>query len=133
MKGYLLNSKIPIKLVGICFLLMLSSCVRTDHLLLIDEPFPETPKGQKIEILKEQPSRPFIEIAVVEAKAPNRTTKWNDLRASLREEARRVGADAIINLDMGSEQRGGVQGSGGVMSGGFHSVPILRGTAIKYK
>lgn len=132
MKGYLLNSKIPIKLVGICFLLMLSSCVRTDHLSLIDTTYPPTPKNQTIEMLTEQPSRKYVEIAVVEAKGKKNTT-WNELRDGLREEARKIGADAIFKLQMGGEQRGGIFGSGGNMVGGISSRPVLRGVAIKYE
>ena len=100
----------------ICFSLIISGCMSTDHLLLIEKAFPETPQGQKIEILMERPSRPFIEIAIVEAKG-RRRTKWNELREGLREEARSIGADAVIDLKMGGQQRGGIVGTSGMESG----------------
>jgi hypothetical protein len=51
-----------------------------------------------VEILAKYPEKTYVEVAKVEARATSMWTSWSTLRHALREEAARVGADAIVNV-----------------------------------
>ena len=51
-----------------------------------------------VEILNKYPEKTYVEVAKVEARATSMWTSWFTLRHALREEAARVGADAIVNV-----------------------------------
>ena len=51
-----------------------------------------------VEILAKYPEKTYVEVAKVDARATSMWTSWYTLRRALREEAARVGADAIVNV-----------------------------------
>lgn len=51
-----------------------------------------------VEILAKYPEKAYVEVAKVEARATSMWTRWSTLRRALREEAARVGAEAIVNV-----------------------------------
>ena len=51
-----------------------------------------------VEILPNYPEKSYVEVAKVEARATSMWTSWYTLRHALREEAARIGADAIVNV-----------------------------------
>ena len=81
--------KILILVLG---LILLAGCIRTDHLLLTDQPVIPVSDTHPIVFFSKPPERSYIKIAIVEAK---RARKWEDLREALKQEARSIGADAV--------------------------------------
>ena len=116
-------------------LLLLYGCGNyTDHFLLRQTPLPPSPEKQFIEILDERPSRPFEKIAKLEVSQGYNFDSYNDLRNDLVDEARKVGADAIIDISMGSHGVGAmVPSANGSIVGGYGEYKTMFGTAIKYK
>ena len=51
-----------------------------------------------VEILAKYPEKTYVEVAKVEARATSMWTGWDTLHEALRQEAARVGADAIVNV-----------------------------------
>jgi len=122
--------------LGLAFI-GLGGCIATDHLLLTNTPLLPRPEGAAVEILVDPPARPFTKVAMVEAVAKSRLVTWNDLREALRNEASKVGADAIMDISVGGEPHSALVGSG---AGGTFSIvgssgmrKKLRGVAIRYK
>jgi hypothetical protein len=70
---------------------------------------------------------------MVEAVGRSSSTSWEEIRAALGEEAAKIGADAIMELSMGSNIVGGVTGSRGMVTGGVGERRKLTGVAIRYK
>jgi len=122
------------KIVILCLgMMLLAGCIRTDHLLLTDHAVVPVSENHPIQFFVEPPTRPYTRIAIVEAK---RGRKWEDLREALKEEARVVGADGIMDLRMGGEISGGVYGGGAgnaPIVGSVSNRKVLTGTAIKFK
>jgi hypothetical protein len=56
-----------------------------------------------------------------------------ELREALGDEAMKVGADAVIELSMGSNIVGAVAGTRGIGSGGVGERKKLTGVAIRHK
>ena len=81
---------------------------------------------------------PFIRIAKLRATAEEPTTQ-EELTAGLIEEARRVGADAIIEVELQEQDWDysmPVIGPGGGVAGGVQNkgtIAVLTGVAIQYK
>lgn len=112
--------------------------VQTDHVILEGATYTRVPADHKVVVLTQHPEKPFIKIAKLRATAEEPTSR-EELTAGLIEEARRVGADAIIDVEM-DEQDWNYQlpvvGPGGGVTGGVQNkgtIAILTGVAIKYK
>lgn len=123
-----------IVLLLILFSIFISGCVTTSVLLLDESK--QYPPSQFVAILYEHPSEPYIVIAQLETRGAVGTSLPQILQ-SMRDEAKTIGADAIIPTEDVSEQQqmglmynpwlGGYQ----TLPGG--KVPVIRGQAIKYK
>lgn len=56
-----------------------------------------------VEILAKYPEKTYVEVAKVQARATSMWTSWNTLHDALRQEAARVGADAIVNVKLADQ------------------------------
>ena len=81
-------------------LLLLSACATTTSVVLLD-PTKQYSPTQSVEILLKPPSKPYVEIAKLEAKGSAGQPE-TELLEDLREKARQIGADAIIVVDTSS-------------------------------
>jgi len=52
-----------------------------------------------VEILQKYPEKTYVALGKVEAHAASMWTSWESMHDKLREEASRLGADAIVNLN----------------------------------
>jgi hypothetical protein len=107
-------TKALVGFLACCGWLALSGCIHSQAIMLGSE----YPASRNVEVLEEQPSVPYQQIALLEAEGafPKR-----ELIGNLVEKAKTVGADAIILLAMESRE-----GSGGVW------FPVAKAIAIKY-
>ncbi len=73
---------------------------------------------RKIEILQELPDRPYREVCQIQAEQDPKKTgvNWDELRFELLEKAKKLGVDAILNIQLNGTIR----------------QKILCGTAVKY-
>jgi len=113
--------------------LTLAACIKTDHLYLAKDRFPPYPSTFQVEFLTELPSRPYIKLAMVEAREHSGNSTWEELREALGQKAAEIGADAIVELSMGGSPVGFVGGSGSGFAGGMREKKKLTGVAIRYK
>jgi hypothetical protein len=94
------------------------------------------PPTQNVQILTDVPTRPFKQIATLEARGPV-NTPITDLWGSMREKAAAIGADAVIpTQDASTPQQQGLMYNpwlGGYQTIGGGTIPVIRGIAIKYK
>ena len=112
---------------------LLTGCATTSVLILDESK--QYPPTQYVEILNSSPSEPYVVIAQLETRGAVGTSLPQILE-SMRDEAKSIGADAIIPTEDVSEQQqqglmynpwlGGYQ----TLPGG--KVPVIRGLAIKY-
>lgn len=126
----------PLDVVLFMGTLVLSACsgVNTDHLLLTTHPVSTVPDTHSIEILTDSPARSYRKLAQLEATEYMGAT-WEDMRAALVEEARKVGADAIMDLKMGGERKEVLLGGRGdrELRGTSQLYKTLTGIAIRYQ
>ena len=114
------------------------SNVQTKHVLLEGATYSGYSSGHKVVILSEPPGKPFTKIAKLQASAEEPTSE-EELKAGLIEEARRVGADAIINVELEEQEWNysmPVVGPGGGVTGGVQNkgtIAVMTGIAITYK
>ena len=114
------------------------SSVQTEHVILEGATYSQVSADHKVAVLAKPPEKPFIKLAKLRATAEEPTSK-EELTAALIQEARKVGADAIIDVEL-DEQDWNYQmpivGPGGGVTGGVQNkgtIAILTGIAIKYK
>jgi hypothetical protein len=119
--------------IFLILLAILSGCISTDHLYLSPERYSPRKEPFTMEFLVDAPTKPYSKIAVVEAVGRSNHTSWEELRGALGEEAMTLGADAVMELSMGSNIVGGMAGSRGNMSGAIGERKKLTGVAIRYK
>lgn len=137
MEGTMRRILILVVLVGSLGWLGCSN-VQTEHVILEGATYTGYSSGQKVVILSEPPGKPFTKIAKLQASAEEPTSE-EELRAGLIEEARRVGADAIIDVDLEEQEWNysmPVVGPGGGVTGGVQNkgtIAVMTGIAIKYK
>jgi len=116
------------------FSIFISGCATTS-VLMFDESR-QYPESQFVAILNENPSEPYIVIAQLETRGAVGTSLPQILE-SMRDEAKIIGADAIIPTeDVSEQQQMGLMYNpwlGGYQTLGGGKVPIIRGHAIKYK
>ena len=119
-----------IGLVGLSF----SGCATTSVLILDESK--QYPPSQYTAILEDTPTEPHIVIAQLETRGAVGTSLPQILE-SMRDEAKTIGADAIIPTeDVSEKQQTGIiynpwLGGYQTLPGG--KVPVIRGLAIKYK
>ncbi len=93
------------------------------------------PAGAVPDVLYERPSRPFVEIGVVDAQGvPGMTSA--QLLARVREQARQIGADAVIVEDASRRTPPETRynpATGGFDVTGGQTIPAFKGIAIKYR
>jgi len=113
--------------------LILSGCASTSAVML--EGGATYPPTQNVQILMQQPSRSFKQIAVLEARGPV-NTPLTDLLENMRLKASSIGADAVIpTQDASTRQQQGLMYNpwlGGYQTIGGGTLPVIRGVAIIY-
>ena len=118
----------------ILFSIFISGCATTS-VLILDESKYYLP-SQFVAILNEPPSEPYIVIAQLETRGAVGTSLPQILE-SMRDEAKTIGADAIIPTeDVSERQQMGLMYNpwlGGYQTLPGGKVPVIRGHAIKYK
>ena len=118
-----------IGLVGLSF----SGCATTSVLILDESK--QYPSSKYTAILQDTPTEPYIVIAQLETRGTVGTSLPQILE-SMRDEAKTIGADAIIPTeDVSEKQQTGIicnpwLGGYQTLPGG--KVPVIRGLAIKY-
>ena len=86
------------------------------------------PVGHEIRIYRSTlPDRPYEEIGIVSARQRNKFISMEQVLNSLREEARKMGGDAIIELREANEVRGFISDTGLL-----DRDPVLSGTVIRF-
>lgn len=119
--------------VLLLFALVLSGCATTSAVML--ESGITYPPTQDVQILTQEPTRPFKQIAILEARGPV-NTPITDLLKSMKQKAAAIGADAVIpTQDASTHQQQGLMYNpwlGGYQTIGGGTIPVIRGVAIKY-
>ena len=121
---------------------LISGCA-TGSTLITGKSYPPT-KPENIEIIRKEPSKPFVEIGIVSADS-SESWSWsgqgrvNDTLQDLKVAAAKVGANAVIittaNRQAGNSGGFFSAGAAGNNYGGFatDSTDVLQGIAIRYK
>ena len=113
--------------------LVLSGCATTSAVML--ESGVSYPPTQNVQILPQVSTRPFKQIAMLEARGPV-NTPITDLLESMKQKAAAIGADAVIPTQDGStrQQQGLMYNPwlGGYQTIGGGTLPVIRGVGIKY-
>ena len=94
--------------VALCLLAVLTTaCVAVRSEMLVDTSFPARPEDYPIPHYGAgaELSRPYIKIAVVRGHGAQ-AASWDKVLESLKDEARRLGADALILIDQHTEVDG---------------------------
>ena len=121
------------KIAFIFSALILAGCATTSAVML--ESGVTYPPTKNVEILTQAPTRPFKQIAMLEARGPV-NTPITDLLESMKQKAAAIGADAVIPTENASTQtQPGLMYNpwlGGYQTIGGGTIPIIRGVAIKY-
>ena len=114
------------------------SNIQTEHVILEGATYGGYSPDHKVVILSERPEKPYTKIAKLQATGEEPTSE-EELRAGLIEEARKVGADAIIDVELEEQDWNysmPIVGPGGGVTGGVQNkgtIAIMTGIAIKYK
>ena len=82
-----------------CLGLVGCSNVQTEHVILEGATYSNYSPDRKVVVLEQPPEKPFVRIANLQATAEEPTSQ-EELTQGLIEEARRVGADAIIEVQL---------------------------------
>lgn len=112
--------------------------VQTEHVILEGATYSKVPADHKVTVLSTHPKKPFIKMAKLQATGEEPTSE-EELTAALIAEARKVGADAIIDVELQEQDWNysmPVVGPGGGVTGGVQNkgtIAVLTGIAIKYK
>jgi hypothetical protein len=113
--------------------LVLAGCATTSAVML--ESGVTYPPTQNVQIITQAPTRPFKQIAMLEARGPV-NTPVTDLLESMRQKAAAIGADAVIpTQDASTHQQQGLMYNpwlGGYQTIGGGTIPVIRGVAIKF-
>jgi len=135
---WLKQRRLDMKFFSLPFVLaaafFLTACTNT-NVVLLDESKKYAP-SQSVQILDRPPEQPYEVIAQLETRGAVGKTR-PELLQSMREEAKGIGADAIIPTEEGREQlQQGIIFNpwlGGYQTIGGGQVPILRGYAIIFE
>lgn len=86
-----------------------------------------------VEILQKYPEKTYVEVAKVEAEATAMWVSWETLHEKLRQEAARVGADAIVDINPPGEPDDHVELTGiGWVDYLLKPIRRVSGIAIRY-
>ena len=114
--------------------IFITGCATTSVLMLDESK--QYPPSQYVAILNDQPTEPYIVIAQLETRGAVGTSLPQVLE-SMRDEAKSIGADAIIPTEDVSEyQQQGLMYNpwlGGYQTLPGGKLPVIRGLAIRYK
>lgn len=128
--------------ISVVIFSLISGCA-TGSTLITGKSYPPT-KPENIEIIRKEPSKPFVEIGIVSADS-SESWSWsgqgrvNDTLQDLKVAAAKVGANAVIittaNRQAGNSGGFFSAGAAGNNYGGFatDSTDVLQGIAIRYK
>ena len=112
---------------------ILSGCAQTSAVMFDDSV--KYPPTHNVQIMTEVPTKPFKQIALLEARGPV-NTPITDLLESMRQKAASIGADAVIaTQDASTQQQQGLMYNpwlGGYQTIGGGTLPVIRGVAIKF-
>ena len=113
------------------FVLTLVGCVpAVNTVYLAPERYPARPADHPIVLYSNKaPECPYEEIGIVTSRQRNKFISMQEVTESLRQEARKMGGDAVIGLTL-SEQH-----MGAVVTGSSIAVdhdPVLKGTVIRW-
>jgi len=75
--------------------LLLTACATVSTKVVELDPGRKYPPTQRVEVLLQKPTRPHVEIGLLESTGTSEADMLNDAR----EKARQLGADAIVKLD----------------------------------
>ena len=129
-------------LVALIIATFFNGCA-TGSALVTGKTYPPT-KPENIEIIRKEPSKPYVEIGIVSADS-SESWSWsgqgrvNDTLQDLKVAASKVGANAVIittaNRQAGNSGGFFSAGAAGNNYGGFatDSTDVLQGIAIRYK
>ena len=93
----------------VLLLLLLAGCARPD-VLTLGEPSPGAQRSpESVQLLLDAPTQPYRTIALIRSTRASLFKKVDALRNEVREEAARMGADAVI---LGLTEPGDTEGSG---------------------
>lgn len=121
------------RFVLLFFCLLLAGCIDTDHLLLTQAPPPRVTPKAPVKILDTTPTRPFVKLAMVEAKEKGQGyATWEELRTEVIRQAEQLNADAVMEFTTSSENSGAMLGTSGMLMGSMGSIKQLRAIAIRY-
>ena len=132
--------KYPVILVVLVGSLFVVGCsnVQTEHTILEGATYTEYSPDRKVVVLSNPPDKPFVRIANLRATAEEPTSQ-EELTQGLIDEARKLGADAIIDVELEEQDWNysmPIIGPGGGVAGGVQNkgrIAVLTGVAIKYK
>jgi hypothetical protein len=83
------------RFIALGLVLLLSSCASVTTKVVELDPAHKYPPTQNVEVLLQKPSRPHVEIALIESEGTSEADMLNDAR----EKARALGADAVVKLE----------------------------------
>ena len=84
-----------IRSLALCTVLALAACATVSTEVVELKPAQKYPPTQSVEVLLQKPTRPYVEIALIESRGGSEAAMLNDAR----EKARTLGADALVKLE----------------------------------
>jgi len=95
------------EILALLLWLLLSGCTNTrvNYGSFISQNLP--PKGNNAEIIliTKDSDKPYREIGIISIVGANKNTTYDELNEKMKEKARKVGADAVINIEYGTEAK----------------------------
>lgn len=139
-----MNLKTDMKLRSLIVVLtglMISICAvacspKIDRVYLLDKRLPPKPETAEIKLFtKEQPPTcQFEVIGIVTSLKQNTLVSMDKVAESLRKEARKMGGDAVIGVEMGLVETGSLETNTktGAVTSTTANNPMLKGTVIRW-
>jgi hypothetical protein len=91
---------------------------------------PAKPIDAPIELFyTKAPTRPYEELGIVSARQRNKFISMDQLTASIRQQAQRMGGDAVIGLSLGDKKMGAVVSGNSVI---VDHDPVLQGVVVRW-
>jgi uncharacterized protein YbjQ (UPF0145 family) len=128
----------PLMIAVLLMAVIVTSCATRRRHMLTDERYAPTPAAQEIKLYVNEVRRPHIRIAIVQSFSepePDAARKREMLEA-LTTEARKIGADAVMNVrQLKNQVRGAVVDEAVPFRSyrqGRYDMAFMRGTAIRF-
>lgn len=97
---------------------------------LLSDKLPPKPKNHPIKIFQNKlPECPFEEVGYVTSRQRNKLISMESVMESVRDAAREMGGDAVMNLTWGEQNMGGVVSNNAIV---IDHDPVLSGTIIRW-